>query len=316
MDIDQLALRSVQPGYLKNLQWATLTQATQKQEKNTRSNPKYNTQAICFWKFGPQCPTSPLLPPRKVPLEDFDGYSTSTNTHPHKQHLYGPLAPTKAFNRYADVITTDTSSCAPADFLFLSNSNADLSPVDMLTSSLLNPDFSSLQIHQLISRFLSISNADVIVAAPMLTSSLLLVATSSRHADVIIAESRFLFASNPSDHALSNTRVKCWRSGGSGSRSRGRSGSFKNCPGNAPGSDQNHKETCTSRYAAVDLLIRSMTGYRTPSSVCTRRAEELKRTESPHRRDRNKSNHVSTGGGRRHDGRRATRGGRRPWERE
>ncbi|KZV21206.1 hypothetical protein F511_17940 [Dorcoceras hygrometricum] len=32
----------------------------------------------------------------------------------------------------------------------------------------------------------------------MLTSSLLLVATSSRHADVIIAESRFLFASNPS----------------------------------------------------------------------------------------------------------------------
>ncbi|KZV29776.1 hypothetical protein F511_44607 [Dorcoceras hygrometricum] len=32
----------------------------------------------------------------------------------------------------------------------------------------------------------------------MLTSSLLLVATSSRHADVIIAEFRFLFASNPS----------------------------------------------------------------------------------------------------------------------
>ncbi|KZV28167.1 hypothetical protein F511_13190 [Dorcoceras hygrometricum] len=29
---------------------------------------------VCFWKFGPQCPTSPLLPPRKAPLEDFDGY--------------------------------------------------------------------------------------------------------------------------------------------------------------------------------------------------------------------------------------------------
>ncbi|KZV44826.1 ent-kaur-16-ene synthase, chloroplastic [Dorcoceras hygrometricum] len=27
-----------------------------------------DTQHICFWKFGPQCPTSPLLPPRKDPL--------------------------------------------------------------------------------------------------------------------------------------------------------------------------------------------------------------------------------------------------------
>ncbi|KZV46686.1 TMV resistance protein N-like [Dorcoceras hygrometricum] len=26
---------------------------------------------ICFWKFGLQCPTSPLLPPRKAPLEDL-----------------------------------------------------------------------------------------------------------------------------------------------------------------------------------------------------------------------------------------------------
>ncbi|KZV22869.1 Pyridoxal-5'-phosphate-dependent enzyme family protein [Dorcoceras hygrometricum] len=41
--------------------------------------------------FGLQCPTSPLLPPRKAPLEDFDEYSTSANTHPHKQHLYGLL---------------------------------------------------------------------------------------------------------------------------------------------------------------------------------------------------------------------------------
>ncbi|KZV55334.1 hypothetical protein F511_44033 [Dorcoceras hygrometricum] len=32
-------------------------------------------QLVCFWKFGPQCPTSPLIPPRKAPLEDFDGYS-------------------------------------------------------------------------------------------------------------------------------------------------------------------------------------------------------------------------------------------------
>ncbi|KZV45448.1 hypothetical protein F511_34798 [Dorcoceras hygrometricum] len=52
---------------------------------------KNTIHKICFWKFGPQCPTSPLLPPRKAPLEDFDGYRTSANTHPHKQHLYGLL---------------------------------------------------------------------------------------------------------------------------------------------------------------------------------------------------------------------------------
>ncbi|KZT76854.1 palmitoyl-protein thioesterase 1-like [Dorcoceras hygrometricum] len=60
---------------------------------------EYNTQAICFWKFGPQCPTSPLLPPRKAPLEEFDGYSTSANTHPHKHHLYGLLDSTMHTSR-------------------------------------------------------------------------------------------------------------------------------------------------------------------------------------------------------------------------
>ncbi|KZV49675.1 Squamous cell carcinoma antigen recognized by T-cell 3 [Dorcoceras hygrometricum] len=43
----------------------------------------------------------------------------------------------------------------------------------------------------------------------------------------------------------------------------------------APGSDQIHRETGTSMLAAVDLLIRSTTGNRTPSSVCTRRADEF-----------------------------------------
>ncbi|KZV33351.1 hypothetical protein F511_41346 [Dorcoceras hygrometricum] len=43
----------------------------------------------------------------------------------------------------------------------------------------------------------------------------------------------------------------------------------------APGSDQIHRETGTSRLAAVDLLIRSTTGNMTPSSVCTRRADEF-----------------------------------------
>ncbi|KZV26832.1 hypothetical protein F511_44979 [Dorcoceras hygrometricum] len=57
-------------------------------------------QQICFWKFGPQCPTSPFLPPRKDPLlEDFDGYRLSANTHPHKQHLYGLLDSTMHTSR-------------------------------------------------------------------------------------------------------------------------------------------------------------------------------------------------------------------------
>ncbi|KZV38830.1 phosphoglycerate mutase [Dorcoceras hygrometricum] len=56
-------------------------------------------QLICFWKFGPQCPTSPFLPPRKDPLEDFDGYRSSANTHPHKQHLYGLLDSTMHTSR-------------------------------------------------------------------------------------------------------------------------------------------------------------------------------------------------------------------------
>ncbi|KZV36666.1 hypothetical protein F511_39464 [Dorcoceras hygrometricum] len=37
---------------------------------------KNTIHKICFWKFGLQCPTSPLLPPRKDPLEDFDLYNT------------------------------------------------------------------------------------------------------------------------------------------------------------------------------------------------------------------------------------------------
>ncbi|KZV07037.1 palmitoyl-protein thioesterase 1-like [Dorcoceras hygrometricum] len=56
-------------------------------------------QQVCFWKFGPQCPTSPLLPPRKAPLEDFDGYRQSANTNPHKQHLYGLLDSTMHTSR-------------------------------------------------------------------------------------------------------------------------------------------------------------------------------------------------------------------------
>ncbi|KZV55131.1 la-related protein 1B-like [Dorcoceras hygrometricum] len=36
---------------------------------------------VCLWKFGLQCPTSPLLPPRKVPLEDLI-YTSCTDQIP------------------------------------------------------------------------------------------------------------------------------------------------------------------------------------------------------------------------------------------
>ncbi|KZV23468.1 hypothetical protein F511_37808 [Dorcoceras hygrometricum] len=84
------------------------------------------------------------------------------------------------------------------------------SSTDMMTSWLLNLDFfrSAMLTSSLLLVATSSRHADVIIAesrflfasnpSAMLTSSLLLVATSSRHADVIIAESRFLFASNPS----------------------------------------------------------------------------------------------------------------------
>ncbi|KZV47437.1 hypothetical protein F511_22513 [Dorcoceras hygrometricum] len=48
---------------------------------NLREEREYNTQSICFWKFGLQCPTSPLLSPRKVPLEDLI-YTSCTDPIP------------------------------------------------------------------------------------------------------------------------------------------------------------------------------------------------------------------------------------------
>ncbi|KZV15892.1 hypothetical protein F511_14531 [Dorcoceras hygrometricum] len=51
---------------------------------------------ICLWKFGLQCPTSPLLPPRKVPLEDLI-YTSCTDPIPQPAaartpRLYQPSA--------------------------------------------------------------------------------------------------------------------------------------------------------------------------------------------------------------------------------
>ncbi|KZV56786.1 hypothetical protein F511_34307 [Dorcoceras hygrometricum] len=37
----------------------------------SQESAEHDTQQVCFWKFGPQCPTSPLLPPQKDPLEDL-----------------------------------------------------------------------------------------------------------------------------------------------------------------------------------------------------------------------------------------------------
>ncbi|KZV14315.1 hypothetical protein F511_19458 [Dorcoceras hygrometricum] len=51
------------------------------------------------------------------------------------------------------------------------------------------------------------------------------------------------------------------------------------------------------RLAAIDLLIRSTTGNMTPSSASLEDLTNLPRTDSPRRRDRNKSNHVNNGGG-------------------
>ncbi|KZV48358.1 hypothetical protein F511_41519 [Dorcoceras hygrometricum] len=78
----------------------------------------------------------------------------------------------------------------------------------------------------------------------------------------------------------SSSRSECWRSGGSGSRFPGLSGSFKILHGNG-----------LLRQPALEDLT------------------NLPRTESPRRRDRNKSNHVSNGGGGRLVEERRPRGG-------
>ncbi|KZV52783.1 hypothetical protein F511_37121 [Dorcoceras hygrometricum] len=57
---------------------------------------EYNTQSIFLWNFGLQCPTSPLLPPRKVPLEDLI-YTSCTDPIPQPAaartpRLYQPSA--------------------------------------------------------------------------------------------------------------------------------------------------------------------------------------------------------------------------------
>ncbi|KZV44208.1 hypothetical protein F511_43680 [Dorcoceras hygrometricum] len=48
-----------------------------------KSEPaEYNTQSICLWKFGLQCPTSPPSSVWKVPLEEFDPQTQSPSLAP------------------------------------------------------------------------------------------------------------------------------------------------------------------------------------------------------------------------------------------
>ncbi|KZV24061.1 hypothetical protein F511_41674 [Dorcoceras hygrometricum] len=65
---------------------------------------EYNTHLICLWKFGLQCPTYPLLPPRKVPLEDLI-YTSCTDPIPQPAaartpRLQQPSAVTHLFYAY------------------------------------------------------------------------------------------------------------------------------------------------------------------------------------------------------------------------
>ncbi|KZV32472.1 hypothetical protein F511_16524 [Dorcoceras hygrometricum] len=72
----------------------------------------------------------------------------------------------------------------------------------------------------------------------------------------------------------------------------------------APGSDQFHEEIGTSTVGGFGLLIWSTTGIPISSPICTRKLDEIPRTESPRRNGRNKISDGGGGGRRRRRGRR------------
>ncbi|KZV46439.1 zingipain-2-like [Dorcoceras hygrometricum] len=87
-----------------------------------------NARVIAGTIFGPQCPTSPLLPPRKDPLEDLI-YTMHTDPIPQPAaartpRLYQPTAVhslvlrLSSSSRYADVMVAESR--------YLSISNADV----------------------------------------------------------------------------------------------------------------------------------------------------------------------------------------------
>ncbi|KZV45789.1 hypothetical protein F511_39234 [Dorcoceras hygrometricum] len=70
----------------------------------SRLNNRIQYTAICLWKFGHQFPTSPLLPPRKVTLEDLI-YTSCTDPIPQPAaartpRLHQPSAVTHVFYAY------------------------------------------------------------------------------------------------------------------------------------------------------------------------------------------------------------------------
>ncbi|KZV37978.1 hypothetical protein F511_09798 [Dorcoceras hygrometricum] len=155
--------------------------------------------------FGPQCPTSPLLPPRKDPLEDFDGYRSSANTHPHKQHFYGLLDSTMHTSRNCvtnyiqkfNVIVLGWDLCCENGLIHSLHNLAQLTKCaseSVCENYSLTADcdlrlalqLNFLQLHLLNSNHLLI----------VMTSSLLLIASSRMYADVSTAVSRFLSISN------------------------------------------------------------------------------------------------------------------------
>ncbi|KZV53201.1 hypothetical protein F511_24571 [Dorcoceras hygrometricum] len=57
------------------------------QQRSQEQKPLLSNLLALFLLFGLQCPTSPLLPPQKVSLEDFDESSLSTNTQSRNPQL-------------------------------------------------------------------------------------------------------------------------------------------------------------------------------------------------------------------------------------
>ncbi|KZV52233.1 hypothetical protein F511_40900 [Dorcoceras hygrometricum] len=86
------------------VQMLCIRKETTAQRKLQQNMWPRNGPAVCLWKFGLQCPTSPLLPPRKVPLEDLI-YTSCTDPIPQPAaartpRLHQPSAVTHLFYAY------------------------------------------------------------------------------------------------------------------------------------------------------------------------------------------------------------------------
>ncbi|KZV32087.1 hypothetical protein F511_32979 [Dorcoceras hygrometricum] len=78
---------------------------------------------VCLWKFGLQCPTYPLLPHRKVPLEDLI-YTSCTDPIPQPAaartpRLHQPSAVTHLFSYVRKATDTEFNVFVPGRDLIL-----------------------------------------------------------------------------------------------------------------------------------------------------------------------------------------------------